>query len=364
MGDTLLSTAETRIPKVSIIVTVYNNEQYLRKCLDSIVTQTLHDIEIILVNDGSIDGSLDILNKYAESDGRIVVIDKPNAGLGHTFNTGLDRATGKYIGYVETDDWIDADMFENLYALAEEHDADVVRSNPYLYAGNTDTSTPVDELPAADIGIIIQPRNNASLPNIAWRIWSCLYRREFMLAHNIRMNETPGAQFQDVAICLEVLVAADRMYLTQQHYYHYRIDNPNSSLNHEKYGWQWTLNELRYFDHWIEAEYGENAGDAIKPFQATVFRLYRSSLLSTPDRANKRKTISVMQERFRLARMSGFLDRSYFTADAWRYLNLLLRSKLLFSISMGLLPALMRIASLNTKDADLRPQWENTSSND
>ena len=120
-------------PKVSIIVPTYNVEPYLRECLDSICRQTLKDIEIICVNDGSTDGSLAIINEYAERDSRIVVLDGPNGGYGKGMNRGLDRATGEYIGIVEPDDFIALTMYEDLYAIASEHDLDFVKADFYRF---------------------------------------------------------------------------------------------------------------------------------------------------------------------------------------------------------------------------------------
>ena len=99
-------------PKVSIIIPVYNVEQYLPKCLDSIINQTLKDIEIICINDGSIDNSLSILKEYASKDDRIIIIDKENEGQGIARNLGIKKAKGKYIGFVDPDDWVDIQMFE------------------------------------------------------------------------------------------------------------------------------------------------------------------------------------------------------------------------------------------------------------
>ena len=120
-------------PKVSIIVPTYNVEPYLRECLDSICRQTLKDIEIICVNDGSTDGSLAIINEYATRDSRIVVLDGPNGGYGKGMNRGLDRATGEYIGIVEPDDFIALTMYEDLYAIASEHDLDFVKADFYRF---------------------------------------------------------------------------------------------------------------------------------------------------------------------------------------------------------------------------------------
>ena len=100
------------MPKVSIIIPTYNVENYLRECMDSVTRQTLKDIEIICINDGSTDGSLEILKEYADKDPRIVLVDKENEGYGVGMNIGLDKASGEYIGIVEPDDFVPLNMYD------------------------------------------------------------------------------------------------------------------------------------------------------------------------------------------------------------------------------------------------------------
>jgi len=121
------------MPKVSVLVPIFNVESYLRECLDSVVNQTLRSLEIICINDGSTDGSLAIIEEYAKRDDRFVIIDKPNSGYGDSMNQGLQRATGDYIGIVESDDWVESNMFKELYRLAEKHNAQVAKSEFYSY---------------------------------------------------------------------------------------------------------------------------------------------------------------------------------------------------------------------------------------
>ena len=120
-------------PKVSIVVPIYNVEKYLRQCLDSIVNQTLKDIEIICVDDGSKDSSPEIIEEYVKKDSRVKVITKENSGYGNSMNRGFDMATGEYIGIVESDDYADPDMFEKLYDIAKKNDLDIVKSGFYFY---------------------------------------------------------------------------------------------------------------------------------------------------------------------------------------------------------------------------------------
>ena len=117
------------MPKISIIVPVYNVEQYLAECIESIRNQSLTDIEIILVDDGSPDNSGAICDDYARKDDRIRVIHKKNGGLSSARNAGLEVAIGEYIGFVDSDDWVDGEMYEVLYKNAVENQAEIAACN-------------------------------------------------------------------------------------------------------------------------------------------------------------------------------------------------------------------------------------------
>ena len=124
-------------PKVSIVVPVYNTEKYLERCLDSLVKQTLEDIEIIIVDDGSKEACASFCDALAKTDDRIRVIHKENGGLGYARNTGMAAATGEYIGFVDSDDYIDPAMYETLYAAASAHGAELAISGICFVGGNT-----------------------------------------------------------------------------------------------------------------------------------------------------------------------------------------------------------------------------------
>ncbi len=114
------------MPKVTVIIPVYNAEKYLVKCLDSVINQTLIDIEIIIINDGSIDKSEDIIKDYQKKDQRIIYFSHENIGVGLTRNKGLNKATGEYLSFVDNDDYLELDMLEVLYKKAKENDLDIM----------------------------------------------------------------------------------------------------------------------------------------------------------------------------------------------------------------------------------------------
>ena len=146
------------MPLLSVLVPVYNVARYLPDCLDSLVNQTLEDIEIICINDGSDDDSLEILYRYAEKDTRINVINKKNSGYGHTMNVGMKEARGEYIGILESDDFTDNAMFEQLYSAAIVCNADIIKTNYWEYRnGNKTLVRPLKDGP---YNVVFNPRRD------------------------------------------------------------------------------------------------------------------------------------------------------------------------------------------------------------
>ena len=219
--------------KVSIIIPIYNVEQYLRECLDSVVNQTLKDIEIICVNDGSTDNSLNIIKEYANNDNRIKIIDKQNSGYGDSMNKGLDAATGEYIGIVEPDDFVELDMYEKLYATAKQEKVVCVKGDYFRYSEKTPIENR-DIVTFFDKELFYNRKINAiENPAIfigSATIWAAIYNRDFLISHNIKFLPTAGASYQDTSFWIKVLFEAENVYCSKYAGYHYRIDNPNSSV--------------------------------------------------------------------------------------------------------------------------------------
>lgn len=224
--------------KVSVILPIYNVSQYLRECLDSVTRQTLKELEIICVNDGSTDDSLDIVQEYAQKDDRIVVITGPNGGYGKAMNKGLDRATGEYIGIVEPDDYVCLTMFEDLYRVASDNDLDIVKADFYRFGRNENGDMNLNYVRLDDTqrryGELLHPDQDPSLIKFVMNTWSGIYRREMLEKYHIRHNETPGASFQDNGFFFQTTVCAKRMMIVNRPYYRNRRDNPNSSVNNKE----------------------------------------------------------------------------------------------------------------------------------
>lgn len=221
---------------VSIVVPIYNVEKYLSECLKSIQKQTLKDIEVICVDDGSTDNSLKIVQNFIKNDNRFKCITKPNAGYGDSMNRGFDMASGDYIGIVESDDYIESDMFEILYNVACRNDCCIVKSDYYEFTTKT-KRRPVyvnTVFNVTDYNKIVNYSTCKDLFHYKMNTWTGIYKNSFIKNHNIRHNLTPGAAYQDNGFWFQTLSLADRIIFVNKAFYHYRQDNPNSSINSKK----------------------------------------------------------------------------------------------------------------------------------
>lgn len=224
--------------KVSIIIPTYNVEDYLHECMESVTRQTLKDIEIICINDGSTDNSLSILKEYAEKDSRIVIVDKKNEGYGIGMNIGLDKANGEYIGIVEPDDYVAYTMFEDLYNIASKNDLDFVKADFYRFtrAENDDMNMVYNHLSSdkSRYNVVFDPSNDPSALMFIMNTWSGIYKREFLNSRGIRHNTTGGASYQDNGFWFQTFCYAKRAMIIDRPYYRNRRDNPNSSVHNKQ----------------------------------------------------------------------------------------------------------------------------------
>ena len=208
-------------PMVSIIVPVYNAEQYLRRCVDSILNQEYTDFELFLVNDGSTDSSGDICEEYGDKDHRVIVIQKENTGVSDSRNRALDRARGKYLQFLDSDDWITPDATRLFVRAAEEYGCDMVISDFYRVVGERLS-------PKGDIeeeGVLTREEFAAHMmENPAdfyyGVLWNKLYRRDIVEEHNLRMD-TDISWCEDFMFNLEYIRYAKVFYALHAPIYYY-----------------------------------------------------------------------------------------------------------------------------------------------
>lgn len=220
-------------PLITVILPSLNVKSYIRECMESVTGQSFHELEILCIDAGSTDGTLEILKEYALADERIKIVHSDVKSYGKQINMGFELAEGKYIAIVETDDYIDLSMYEKLYTAAEENQLDFVKAdfmgvrmlrNGKLYY-DKGRVWPNDEL----YGKVVSAEEYPELYVRDVNIWKGLYNRQFLMNNGIRLNETPGAAFQDIGFCHLLLLYAKRGMYIKDMLYFYRRDNGGSS---------------------------------------------------------------------------------------------------------------------------------------
>lgn len=221
--------------KVSVIIYVLNSISYIEKCVRSVMNQTLQEIEILIIDGGSTDGTLGIIENLSYEDPRIrIICSAPGVGL--QFNTGLRAAKGEYIGICESDDYILPDMYEKQYRLAKKHQLDILRADSNQFFENSKGeefifSVKLSKQDELYDRVLDFTKDRRVLELGINGFWSGLYRREFLLEENIFMNETKGAAYQDTSFSFLSEIKAKRVMLSRMAFYCYRLDNPSSSMN-------------------------------------------------------------------------------------------------------------------------------------
>ena len=207
--------------KVSIIVPVYNVEIYLRKCLDSLVNQTLEDIEIIVVNDGTKDNSQSIIDEYAaKHPDKIKAYIKENGGLSDARNFGIKRATGDYIGFVDSDDYVETTMFEKLYNKAISNNLDIVMCGVKLVY--EDTNVPDREINMSVLQDITSKEDlKSSATYIYPVVWNKLVKRDLIINEENFIEFKKGIWFEDVHWYLRLLPYLSNMGIVNEPLYNY-----------------------------------------------------------------------------------------------------------------------------------------------
>ena len=223
------------MPKISVIVPVYNVEKYLPQCLESIIGQTFDDIEIICVNDGSTDNSRKILAQYAQKDSRIKIVDKKNGGLSSARNAGMKVAQGEYYSFIDSDDWIDETMLEKLYnsmvaldtdiSICAVHQFDETRqelddSNPYYTLGFFDESFDNRAFSYVD--------TKPFLLDVCVMAWNKLYRKSFIEECQVEFPE--GLIFEDGPFFFSIFFKTKKVSIVRDFLYYYRINRSGSII--------------------------------------------------------------------------------------------------------------------------------------
>lgn len=217
------------MPELSVIIPVYNTAAYLRRCLDSVINQTMRDIEIILASDGPEDCDA-ICREYAAGDSRIKLIERPGS-YGAAVNRGIEQAQSDFIGIVEADDWIAPHMYEKLYQTASETRADVVKASFYFsYDNDINTKAPDFQNPHKICSI----RDYPAFLSYQASIWSAIYNKSFLQKQNIVLPEQ-RLSFVDSPFHMETFLKAARYAFINEPLYYYYQDNPGQSVKDDRH---------------------------------------------------------------------------------------------------------------------------------
>lgn len=227
-------------PKVSIVVPIYNVEKYLDECLTSITKQTLREIEIIAIDDGSTDTSGKILDTFATKDKRIKVIHQENSGYSAAVNLGISLSIGDYVGIVESDDMVDVSMYENLFNKAIKNNADIAKCQFYKFNPfSRKNPLPVYKNPGGvDLELapeLFAPEDWPAIIAFHASIWSSIYKRTLIQQNPI--PDTPGASYQDLPFMLKVVTAAKKITIVKKPLYYWRNEpgqTHSTSVNGER----------------------------------------------------------------------------------------------------------------------------------
>ena len=218
-------------PLVSVVVPIYNAEKYLVRCIESLRNQTLKELEIILVNDGSKDSSLAICKEYAAADSRVVLIDKVNGGVSAARNDGLRAAKGDFVGFVDPDDWVNPEMYAEMLAAIVSSQAEICVCN-YLkeidgkteymlmeQKGVVPKEAVVDKIVA---NIIAKPSFGSGETDIMGSVWRLLVKRDFLQKENIHFDEDVSFM-EDLLFCVEAFLKCNCAVIHEGAFYHYEV---------------------------------------------------------------------------------------------------------------------------------------------
>lgn len=304
-------------PKVSIIMPSLNVQEYIHECIESVLNQTMKEIEVICVDAGSTDGTLEILREYEQKDSRVQVIVSDKKSYGYQMNLGQDAAKGEYIGIVETDDWVKSDMFAVLYKLAKKKNLDIIKSDfqRFVYENNKliCTYNQLCKRPGY-YKKVLKPTEDVMVFKFVMNTWCGIYKTDFIRENNIRYNETPGASYQDNGFWFKTMALAERvMFLNKAHYMN-RRDNPNSSVHsREKV---YCINDEYAFIREFLAERPELEAKLMPIFCVKKYDNYDFTYHRVGEEF-KLEYIQTFAEEFRQHREEGLLDEALFEPGRW-----------------------------------------------
>lgn len=310
--------------KVSIIVPTYNVAPYITECMDSLINQTLEDIEIICVDAFSTDGTREVLEAYAAKDRRVQILDDIKRSTGYAKNIGIQAASGEYVGIVESDDYVALDTYKELYSCADQYHTDIVKGNYQAFTGTGEErmyALKAISLYKEDYNQIIHMQEDNRYFNWDMYTWTGIYKKSFLEEFEICHNESPGASFQDVGFWLQTIASARTAYLLPGYYYNYRRDNPYSSVHQSNKVYEM----IREYEYGMK-RIGEQALQNILPgIYSGMYRSY-AFVYGTLEDKYRQEFAEHFHQDMKHAAECHRIDRRLFTEDEWNGLKAVIDS--------------------------------------
>lgn len=258
------------MPEITIIMPTLNVAKYIESCLRSVINQSFDNLEVLIIDAGSTDGTLEILQKYAKRDKRINLLHSERRSYGYQINMGIRLAKGRFVGVVETDDYIERDMYEFLYKAIISGDYDYVKGTAQTFREIGSDIVVTTEITCTPNGQTeLNPCEHPELFVTDRFLWLGLYKAEFI--KKIELNETPGAAYQDIGFIYQTLHKASKALYLNRTVYHYRQDNQNAS-GYNSRAFHYLYDEYRKLlggsdsEEWLQAIYRKLAEQSLGRF--------------------------------------------------------------------------------------------------
>lgn len=315
--------------KVTVIMPSLNVASYIAECMDSVTGQTLQDMEILAIDAGSTDGTLELLREYEKKDSRIKVILSEKRSYGYQMNLGISIAQGEYIGVVETDDVILPDMFECLYQKAVETEADYVKGSVealFDTKGPESIRVPMQRIFDNDsmYGTVVKPCESPKLLVRDIYLWTGIYKKQFL--KGVRFNESLGAAFQDQGFLLQTISSAQRAVYLKKLVYLYRQDNENSSIYNPK-GFSYIAGEYAFSEKFLKGKNREWVSVYYQRMLAQCIGRFRLMAASGEYWQQVDAHIKELQNKLLSAISEGLLlEEDMVNKEQWEKLQLFLQS--------------------------------------
>lgn len=288
--------------KISVILPSLNVGKYIVQCMESVLKQSLEELEIICVDAGSTDGTLEVIEHYMLIDPRVRLLISDKKSYGYQLNLGINMAKGKYVGIVETDDFIAENMYELLFNAAEMGEVDFAKGN---VIGITDDGkkTNIVLSDAKERTVTNLNRNRRIFPKDILANCAGIYRTQFLLDNEICFNETPGASYQDTGFALQVYFSAERIVYLNDFVYFYRLDNADSSV-HSKEKTYCICDEFSF----VKEKFKSKSWDEYRNlFSMFFYRKYKRNL-ERVDENLKKCFLNKFREDYIELKKDGWLD--------------------------------------------------------